>query len=381
MHDIDHHADEQTGHHATDLELDEAAVSVAPSRGSAGINVSGLVVSAVGLVGWSGWLSWRVASLQMSLIAVTVLVLEIVAFSGALIVTAGLFAVRPAWRRNRRLSDTDRQLPVLLAEALDLGHVLHELDADADSSIEPTPGLTLRLTTRGPDDTGEIAWARRGIRVLGEQRRLDHRSRLATSNLSEATWSVVALDGLRRLLSVIALVVVLFTGVAPFALPPTSRVIMLAGGLALVSIGHWLLSGGHVRPASRTIWSMASIGAGLGDGISRSGLPIRWAMTMATLVVLNISVALRGMSDRWTHGLAAMDDTARVIAMSIAAGLVGVGALAMRSMPRPDLGHYGATRRLEETSVRHLALGLTLLVAAIGFIVGLPPVDVPISGP
>ena len=186
---------------------------------------------------------------------------------------------------------------------------------------------------------------------------------------------MVALDGLRRLVSVVALVVVLFTGVAPFEMPPTERVVMLGAGIALLSIGHWLLSGGHIRPAARLIWSMASIGAGLGDGVSRSGLPIRWAMTMATLIALNISIALRGMSDRWTHGLGPMDDEARVAAMSIAFGLVATGGIAMRRMPRPDLGHYGATRRLEETSVRHLAIGLTLLVAAIGFIAGLAPAE------
>lgn len=119
------------------------------------------------------------------------------------------------------------------------------------------------------------------------------------------------LDGLRRLVSAITLVVVLFTGVAPFDTPPANRTAMLAVGIALLSIGHWLLSGGNVRPVARLIWSMASIGAGLGDGVSRSGLPIRWAMTMATLIALNISIALRGMSNRWTHGLGPMNNDAR----------------------------------------------------------------------
>lgn len=329
----------------------------------------GLAFSLAGLAGWLGWLSWRLATLEMSLIALVVLALEFVAISAALVVTAGLFAGRPGWRRSRRLTDFDRQLPMLLAEALDLGHITQELARDG---TDPTGVL---LSNVGPDDTGEIAWARRGIRVLGEQRRLDHRAKLGTQNLRDAAWSVVALDGLRRLVSVVALVVVLFTGIAPFELPPTNRVVMLAVGIALVSIGHWLLSGGHIRPAARLLWSMASIGAGLGPGISRSGLPIRWAMTMATLVALNLSIALRGMSDRWTHGLGPMDDAARVVAMSIAFGLVASGGLAMRHMPRPDLGHYGATRRLEEASVRNLTIGLTLLVATIGFVAGLAPVE------
>lgn len=335
----------------------------------------GLALSIVGLVGWLGWLSWRLATLEMSVVALVVLVLEFVAISAAIVVTAGLFTGRPGWRQGRRTTDADRQLPMLLAEALDLGHITHERD------IDPTDPTGVLLASVGPDDTGEIAWARRGIRVLGSQRRLDRHAQLGTQNLREAAWSVVALDGLRRLVSVIALVIVLFTGIAPFEMPPTNRILMLAAGIALLSIGHWLLSGGHVRPAARLIWSMASIGAGLGDGVSRSGLPIRWAMTMATLIALNISIALRGISDRWTHGLGPMDDEARVVAMSIAFGLVATGGLAMRRMPQPELGHYGATRRLEESSVRHLAIGLTLLVATIGFVAGLAPADVFVAAP
>ena len=249
---------------------------------------------------------------------------------------------------------------MLLAEALDLGEVIDE---------KPD------VRRIGNDDTGEIAWARRGIRVLGEQRRLDARTRVATDNLREAAWSVVALDGLRRLCSVIVLLVVLFTGATPFEMPSAERFALLVGGIGLVSIGNWFSSGGHLRPGARLMWSMASIGAGLGDGISRSGLPIRWVMTMATLVALNIAVALRGMSDRWTHGLQPMERDARIAAMSIAVGLVMVGGLALRRMPRPELGFYGATGRLEEDSVRRLALGLTLAVAAVGFVAGVLPVD------
>ena len=102
---------------------------------------------------------------------------------------------------------------------------------------------------------------------------------------------------------------------------------------------------------------------------------------MATLIVLNLSIALRGMSDRWTHGLGPMRDDARVIAMSIAFGFVAVGGLAMRHLPQPELNHYGATRRLEENSVRRLTIGLTLLVATIGFVAGLAPSETLLSAP
>jgi len=45
----------------------------------------------------------------------------------------------------------------------------------------------------------------------------------------------------------------------------------------------------------------------------------------------------------------------------------------LRSLPQPELGFYGATRRLEEGSTRRLALGATLAVAVLGFTVGVLP--------
>jgi hypothetical protein len=167
--------------------------------------------------------------------------------------------------------------------------------------------------------------------------------------LATTAWAVVAVEGIRRML---------FAAV-------------------LVAVGHWLLSGGAVRPGVRLRWSMASVGAGLGDGVSRTGLPIRWTATMATMIVLNLAVALRGLSDRWTHGLPPMPHDERVAAMLTAWWLVMVGFAALRTMVQPSLGFYGATRRLEETSTRRLALGTTLAVAVVGFVAGLLPGGLP----
>jgi hypothetical protein len=152
---------------------------------------------------------------------------------------------------------------------------------------------------------------------------------------------------------------------------------MLVVSQVLLAIGHWLLTSGAVRPGARLRWSMASIGAGIGDGTSRTGLPIRWTATMATMVVLNLAVSLRGVSDRWTHGLGPMPHDERVAAMLVAAWLVVVGFAALRTLPQPSLGYYGATRRLEETSTRRLALGTTLAVAMVGFVAGVLPGGLP----
>lgn len=303
--------------------------------------------STIGLCAWLVWLAWRLATAAGGPLGFAVLALELIAFAAALVVTAGLWA-RVSWAPRRVAW---RPLPPVLAEALGLDDV---------GAIGP----------RGADDTGEIAWARHGLDLLG-------RRRSAGNLLAEAAWSVVAIDGLRRMASIVALVVVLFSGTAPYEMPPVAAAAALVGGIATLSVGHWLLSGGRLRPGDRLVWSMASVGAGLGDGVSRTGMPIRWMATMATMVALNVAVSLRGLSDRWTHGLAAMPHGPRVVAMSAAFGLVLAGFAALRTLPRPELDFYGATRRLEEDSARRLALGATAAVAVLGFVVGvLPPAPI-----
>lgn len=321
----------------------------------------GRLVSVAALVAWCGWLAWSLSSFTNGPIGVGVLVLQFVAFAAALVVTGGLW-VRGVdageggpggYSRSTRRSTP---MPVMMADALGLDRSFVALADRSDV---------------GEDDTGEIAWARRGLGLLGSP----WSGRGVEVRMREAAWSVVSVDGLRRMAAVVALVVVLFSGRQPFERPSWVVVGLLVGGLVGLSLGHWLMSAGRIRPGARTIWSMASVGAGVGDGTSRSGLPIRWATTMATMVALNLAVALRGLSDRWTHGLGPMSHDARVAAMSVAIGLVASGLLGLRTLARPELGFYGATQRLEETSTRRLALGCTIAVAMLGFFVGLLPAD------
>ncbi len=319
----------------------------------------GRATSIVGLAAWCGWLGWRMTSVPDSPIGGAVLVLELMAYAAALLVTSGLWLSPGPSNEFARSSGRPTPMPVMMADALGLDRSLVTL-ADRDDV--------------GEDDTGEIAWARRGLGVLG--RGATRRPGAGTSLvIREGAWSVVSVDGLRRMMAVVVLLAVLFTGRAPFDRPPATAIGLLTGGVAGVALGHWLLSRGRIRPGSRLIWSMASVGAGLGDGRSRSGLPIRWVTTMATMVVLNLAVALRGLSDRWTHGLGPMPHEARVASMSLAIGFVVVGLFGLRTLPRPDLGFYGATHRLEEASARRLALGGTIAVALLGFVVGVLPTD------
>lgn len=318
---------------------------------------SGRIVSVAALAAWCGWLAWRVTAPVHGPLGVAVLMLELIAFVAGVVVTIGLsITPGPAGGYGRSRGRATPK-PVLMADALGLDRSLVTLTDRSDV---------------GADDTGEIAWARRGLGVLGGHARNPIAAGVV-ARVREAAWSVVSVDGLRRMMAVVVLTVVLFSGRAPFDRPPASVAALLAAGVVGVSVGNWLLSGGRLRPGARFVWSMASVGAGIGDGRSRSGLPIRWVTTMATMVALNLAVALRGLSDRWTHGLGPMEHDARVAAMSVALGYVAAGLVGLRTLPHPDLGFYGATKRLEERSARRLALGGTIAVALLGFVLGVLP--------
>jgi hypothetical protein len=318
---------------------------------------AGGFASAVGVVAWLFWLAWRLASSPVGVVSVVVLVLEVSALLVSIVLSAALWS--PPGRPRR--SAPDAGLPDVFAQLLGLD----ELEA---------------VRAHGADDSGEVARARRGLRLLdprssttvGTARSIAGRRRLATT-----AWALVAVEGMRRMVFVAVLVAVLLTGRLPFEMPGWSVLAALVGAQVSLTVGHWLLSGGVLRPGIRLRWSMASIGAGFGDGASRTGLPIRWTATLATMVVLNLAVALRGVSDRWTHGLGPMPHDERVAAMVLSWWLVIVGFAALRVLDKPSLGFYGATRRLEEPSTRRLALGTTLAVALVGFVAGVLPGGLP----
>lgn len=315
-----------------------------------------LVVAA--MVAWLVWLGWRVTSPMNGVVGFAVLVLEVLAVAVAVVISLALWHA-PATSATSAQRHASRRGDVALPETMAV--VFEALDAvDIRSAV-------------GADDTGEVAWARRGISSLRPTTLLG----ADRPSLRQVAWSMVAVEGMRRMLCVVMIVVVLFSGKSPFEVPPFEILALLVVSQLALTLGHFLLSDGLIRPGARLRWSMASVGAGLGDGTSRTGLPIRWASTLATMVVLNLVVSLRGLSDRWTHGLGAMAHGERVMVMAAAAWLVGWGFVALRALAQPELGYYGATRRLEETSTRRLALVTTLSVAAIGMIAGVMPGGVP----
>lgn len=311
-----------------------------------------VVVASLGL--WVVWLLWRVTSPMTGPVGIVVLMLELVSIAVAVVISAALWSV-PS-RAAGRTQSPERTLFTAVFAAV----------VGVDAPDAPT-----RIDEN--DDAGEVAWARQALWSLGATMR----GARAETSLAGLAWSLVAIEGIRRMLCIAVVIAVLLSGSFPFEVPPASLLVVLVASQGLLTIGHWMLSRGAIRPGARLRWSMASVGAGFGDGRSRTGLPIRWAATLATIVSLNLAVSLRGTSDRWTHGLGPMPRDERIAAMLVAAWFVAWGFVALRSMTRPQLGYYGATRRLEEVSTRRLALGTTLTVAAVGLVAGILPGAVP----
>jgi hypothetical protein len=184
----------------------------------------------------------------------------------------------------------------------------------------------------------------------------------------------VLVDGPRRLALIAVAVLGLLIGVSPMPVPTAPALVALGIGVGGMSLAMGILSQGRIAVGDRLRWTYGSIGELLirddVDGVA----PRRWVGTVGTIVVVNLAVALRGMSDRWTHGLPTMANDMRVVAMVYAMTLV-VGALytlVTTAAPQLDNAHI-VSRRLEERTARQSALGGAMCVGLIGLIAGILP--------
>jgi hypothetical protein len=189
----------------------------------------------------------------------------------------------------------------------------------------------------------------------------------------DRAMALVRCEGARRLVAILALVLSLMLGVTPVDRPPIWLLGAGTAGLVLTSLGSMLLAGGLIRPGDRLRWSFASIGVTVGPSERDGAMPVRWAGVMVSVVILNMAVGLRGMSDRWTHGLSPMADADRVTTMAAALLMVVGGLATLRRLPPPEPSHFRATRRVEERSARETALGATVIAGLLGLLAGILP--------
>jgi hypothetical protein len=302
-------------------------LSRARRRVAAGLVLIGSVLLVV-------WLAWRLATLDLHPVPIVALLIELSGWTGGLAVALGLLGATST--REERQVDGTYRYAIVVAERVGRTRAT-DLHRDLRTAVE-------RLTTNsagGPADRAMIG---------------------------------VLVDGPRRIALVAMLSIALLLGVAPLDVPPGWALLALGAGTALVAASHVVASEGRIRFGDRTRWSFASLGEVLATADRVDQAPRRWVGTVGTIVVLNLAIALRGMSDRWTHGLPAMTDDERLVAMVWAGLLVLGGLYTLRTIPAPRLGNaHLVSRRLEERGARQSALGVAVCLGLVGLIAGILP--------
>jgi hypothetical protein len=296
----------------------------------------GLASLAVSVAGSAVWFGWRVGTLRWRPLGIALLATELAATAIGVVVAAALAAARHPRRRLAERRGDGSEFALAVADTV--GRTRHhDLHHDVRSVVRA---------------------ARRSVR----------------RDLADYAMGAVLVDGARRLIAVVVVAACLLAGSTPFDVPGVAPLAGLASALIGMSAAHVFLSGGRIRPGDRVRWSFASLGELLGredlDGVA----PRRWVGAVATVVSLDVAVALRGMSDRWTHGLQPMDREPRVVAMLVALAFV-VGALytmATTAAPRLDNAHL-VSRRMEERTARQSVLGAAVCVGLVGLVAGVLP--------
>ena len=244
-------------------------------------------------------------------------------------------------------------------------------------------GATQSRTVHRDDQREAFAFAFAVADIVGRTRTSDLRLDLVSSfrmlrsrqmRLADLSMTAVLIDGPRRLVLVVSFTFALLLGIAPIPLPPLWATVCGVAAIMLMSTAHVLLGGGRIRLGDRVRWSSAALGE-IWSGTDRDGLaPRRWVGTVAAVVALNLAVALRGMSDRWTHGLAAMSADDRHMTMLLAIAIVVGGLYTLRTTAAPELSNsHLVSRRTEERTARQSAIGGAVLIGLIGLLAGVLP--------
>lgn len=309
------------------------------------LRLIGALLLAIGTGGWSVWFAWRVAQFPGHPLAMLLLVLEVLGVVGGCLIAFALLC-----RSSSVVSSADVDDQLVRSNPLTFPSAL------ADLLGQPTvsDGVSVRNSAR----------------IL-----LDRR----TSAVERALLAA-RLDGIRRLVIVLAVAASLLIGSAPFGRLSPLPLVAAGVGLIATGLGITVLSNGRLGIGSRLRWSFGAMGmpfsvhADLSADEQPEPVSRSWIGVMATIVVLNLAVALRGLSDRWTHGLPAMDQAERGIAMAAALMCVFAAMITLGRLPAPSaLDRNVVARRIEEGTARQSALVATALLGAVGFVAGVMP--------
>lgn len=296
----------------------------------------GLIALAVSVVSTFSWLAWRLVSLGPHPVELGVFMVEV----AGLATGVGVAIALATTRSSRSVFENDPR----------------------ESSRYAFAVADLVGRTRAVDLHREVRDAMRAA------------PRWRPRNLGDVAVASVLADGPRRLGFIIVLNAGLLLGVAPFPMPPSWALASAALGVVAMSLAHVVLSAGRIRVGDRTRWSIASLGEVFSAADRDDLAPRRWVGTVAVVVVTNLAVALRGMSDRWTHGLPPMSSDDRLVGMALATALIVAALYTLRTMPAPQLPNaHLVSRRLEERTARQSAVGGAVCVGLIGLLAGVLP--------
>lgn len=141
-------------------------------------------------------------------------------------------------------------------------------------------------------DADRRARVRAAQRLVGTCRRSFPRHLQWRQRLALLAWSARPLSGFRRAAFVAVLVLALYVGAMPFAIPLWALCAAWLPSFVATAVGICLLSGWRLHPGDRARWSLVS----LSPVRNSTGLVV--GITAVTLVLL-----LRGVSDQFTHTL------------------------------------------------------------------------------
>jgi len=332
---------------ATETRTDSPTVAVdvdAPWRTTAQTRV-GIAMLWISMAAWAGWLGWRLSALPLEPRAATLVSLLVLALEWIGV----LIGVLVAWGLLSAAGRQPDHAPVRYDRSHRFAHVVTDaVGRDHSDDVHHDVRVAVRAAPR-----------------------VRHRSR--------ADWVVAAVlaDSPRRLAMVTLITIALLTGVSPMPIPPALAVLTWCLAAAAMAAAHTMLSGNAIAIGDRLRWTYSSLGEIVVrddvDGVA----PRRWVGTVAAVVALNLALALRGISDRWTHGLPAMDAEHRKVVMVVALLLV-LGALyTLATMPTPQLDNaHLVARRLEERTARQSLLAMAIVAGLVGLLAGLFTGDV-----
>ncbi len=175
--------------------------------------------------------------------------------------------------------------PLLLAA----GYRVRTIDGVPLVAARPLSSSTTVAVDR--DERAGAGWRL----VVGGRGALRTKGLAATDRMRIATWAVRPLEGVRRCALIIVLLAALVAGRSPFT-PSIAAVLTLwAPAFVLASVALLCLSAGALRPGDRLRGSVKSV-----------------KLALALAIGINIVLVMRGISDRFTHGMHPMSAAAQV---------------------------------------------------------------------